>query len=66
MKHRPTVGEVVCDCRYKHLAVVAINEHDQDDVELEDGFHASWTHCLDEVPHEWEHPSDLTGEIKEE
>lgn len=64
MKRPPVIGEIVCDCRYRHLAVVAVNPYD-DDVELADGFHCSWAHCLDEVPHKWEHPAGMAGEIKE-
>lgn len=50
----PFVGMVVCDCRYKHLKIIAI--HDGGDLELEDGSMCSYEHCCDPVPHVWEHP----------
>ena len=57
------VGDVVCDCRYKHLIVVETYPEYNDRGELvdvflklEDGSNCSATHCIDKVPHESEHP----------
>jgi hypothetical protein len=50
----PQVGDVVCDCRYRHLRVIEVNG---DDLVLEDGSHCSWEHCCDAVPHDAEHPA---------
>lgn len=49
----PQVGDVVCDCRYRHLQVV---ERDGDDLVLEDGANCSLEHCCDPPDHEWPHP----------
>lgn len=47
------VGDIVCDCRYKHMRVV--QKFDFDDVKLEDGAHCSLIHCCDPVTHTWSH-----------
>lgn len=47
----PHVGQVVCNCRYEHLKIVAIDD-DGDTVTLENGFTCSYQHCCDSVPHE--------------
>lgn len=52
----PTIGDIVCDCRYKHLRVVGIELGDMDMLILEDGWRCSWLHCCDTVPHDWQHP----------
>jgi hypothetical protein len=39
----PEVGEIVCNCDYRHLKVVST---DGFDVEFEDGTSASIRHCL--------------------
>lgn len=52
------VGDLVCDCRFKHLKVVEIDE-DGEFATLEDGFSCSIEKCLDPVPHpEWIHPEE--------
>lgn len=57
---RFTVGTVVCDCRFEHKKIVSIDPEDPDTATLEDGFVCSAAHCLDEVPHNWKHPSNST------
>lgn len=52
-----TIGDTVCDCRYLHLKVLKIDE--DGDLTLEDGAMCSADHCIDLVPHDWEHPSKL-------
>lgn len=52
---RPYVGELVCDCQYKHQRIVEVI--DGDDVVLEDGLHCSYWACCDPVPHDWKHPT---------
>ena len=59
------VGDVVCDCRYKHLKIAEISGQDSDnaydiDVVLEDGSSCSIIHCCDRVNHDWSHPK---GEV---
>jgi hypothetical protein len=50
----PQVGNMVCDCRYKHVRVA---ERDGDEVILEDGAAVNIIHCGLETPdHEWAHP----------
>lgn len=49
----PQVGDVVCDCRYKHLKIA---EREGDFIVLEDGRACSLEHCCDPPDHEWEHP----------
>ena len=53
------VGDIVCDCRYKHLKIKSvIQQHKYGaDLVLEDDSQCSATHCCDIVPHNWEHPS---------
>lgn len=54
----PTIGDTVCDCRYRHLKIVKLGNN-IDDVILEDGSHCSLYHCCHSVPHpDWEHPSE--------
>lgn len=53
----PQAGDVVCDCRYRHLR---ITERDGDDLVLEDGSRCSLIHCCDPPDHAWQHP-DQTG-----
>lgn len=43
------VGDVVCDCRWKHLAIKEFE--DADDVILEDGSNASLWHCCSPADH---------------
>lgn len=52
----PYVGEVVCDCRFLHLAIIAIDDN-QDTVTLADGHTCSYAHCCDTADHEWLHPA---------
>lgn len=53
----PHVGQLVCDCRYRHLRVVEVL--DGDDLVLEDGSYCSYASCCNKVPHpEWDHPDD--------
>lgn len=59
MSPQPEVGMIVCDCRYRHVKIVSVDE-DEDTVTLEGGFVCSFTHCCDLVPHSWEHP-ELTA-----
>lgn len=47
--NRPGIGEVVEDCRYRQLKVVAFGGT-RDDLVLEDGSHASWMHCCNHIP----------------
>jgi hypothetical protein len=49
------IGDIVCDCRFKHLRVLKI-WNDGDTVTLEDGANCSIRHCLDNADHEWQHP----------
>jgi hypothetical protein len=49
------VGDVVCDCRFKHLKVIKIIG---EDAILEDGAHCSIIHCLDRADHSYGHPVD--------
>ena len=51
----PEVGDLVCDCRYQHLRIVWMDDA-RDEIELEDGFRCSLTHCCDPPDHEWPHP----------
>lgn len=46
-------GDMVCDCRLRHLKIVT---RDGDDVLLEDGGSCSLQHCCDPADHEEEHP----------
>lgn len=59
---RLRVGDVVCDCRYKHLKIIEIffdDECSSDNIQLtlEDGAVCSAERCCDVVPHEWLHPN---------
>lgn len=49
----PQAGDVICDCRYRHLRIAA---RDGDNLTLEDGAHCSLTHCCDPPDHTWPHP----------
>jgi hypothetical protein len=62
------VGDIICDCRFKHLKVIEklpCCERDGDcdcnvydlDVTLEDGNKCSLMYCADAVPHPDAHPS---------
>jgi hypothetical protein len=47
------IGDMVCDCRYKHLKITEIDE-DGDTLTLEDGSSCSATHCgVSLAPHDW-------------
>ena len=58
------VGDIVCDCRYKHLKVVEVKPDEINGkvvdltLVLEDGSNCSAKHCVDAVPHDWAHPSN--------
>jgi len=57
------VGDVVCDCRYKHLKIAEIDGQESDNVYdiqlvLEDGSCCSAIHCCDPVDHEWDHSKE--------
>lgn len=54
-------GDVVCDCRLRHVAIREI-DIENDYAVMEDGFGCSPFHCLDEVPHEWNH-ADLAANL---
>lgn len=45
---QPHVGMIVCDCKFRHVAIVEI---DGDDLILEGGFSCSWAHCCEPIPH---------------
>jgi hypothetical protein len=51
----PQVGDLVCDCFYRHLRIVWIDE-ENDEIELEDGSHHSLPFCCDPPDHDWAHP----------
>jgi hypothetical protein len=57
------IGDIVCDCRYEHLAIKDITPFNPDgkiwdyDIVLEDGFHCSAVHCVEKINHSWDHPS---------
>lgn len=58
----PEVGDVLCDCSFRHLPIRAFEERDIDGVIFENGteygIHCSLLHCCDPVPHpRWEHPN---------
>lgn len=53
----PKVGDLVCDCRFRHLRVV---ERDGDDLVLEDGSRCSLLHCCDPPDHVEPHPRVIT------
>lgn len=55
---KPEVGMIVCDCRYIHQRIIAIDPDDLDTVTLENGRNCSFIHCCDPVPHEWQHPNN--------
>lgn len=57
----PQVGMMVCDCRYKHQRIKAIDT-DGDTVTLEDDHVCSFNHCCDPVPHDWSHPCPVCRE----
>ena len=46
----PQVGDVVCDCFYRHLRIVWIDE-ENDQIELEDGSYHSLPFCCDPPDH---------------
>lgn len=48
----PQVGDVVCDCNYRHQKII---ERDGDDLTLEGGFKCSLQHCCDD-PRNCTHP----------
>lgn len=58
------VGDVVCDCRYKHLAIVELWDLTDEDglydkrLKLEDGAHCSAYYCCDPHDHDWPHPEN--------
>lgn len=47
----PVIGQIVCDCRYRHGIVTRISVK-WDDVWLDDGFTCSIDHCIWPVPHD--------------
>ena len=47
----PYIGQIVCDCRFRHLRIISVDE-DGDGIVLEDGGHCSYRHCCDTFPHE--------------
>lgn len=54
------VGDVVCDCRLKHLKIKEIIDQESDNVYdmvviLEDDAHCSVMNCCDPVSHDWKH-----------
>ena len=49
----PQVGDVVCDCRFRHLRII---ERDGDDLVLEDWSRCSLKHCCDPPDHPEAHP----------
>jgi hypothetical protein len=54
----PKIGMEVCDCRYIHQQIIAVDQDDMDTVTLEDGHVCSFHACCDLIPHPgWEHPS---------
>lgn len=46
-------GDLVCDCRFRHLKIVS---RDGDDVLLEDGGSCSLQHCCEPADHPESHP----------
>jgi len=52
----PEVGDIICDCRYRHLKIV--EKRSIDDVILEDGANCSLWNCCSPVDHVWEHPTN--------
>jgi len=55
------VGDIVCDCRYRHIKIAEIDGQESDNVYdiqlvLEDGACCSVINCCNPVDHEWEHP----------
>ena len=54
-RYNVNVGDLVCNCEYKH---VRIQEIIGDDVILEDGSRCSISHCLDPADHTYSHPTD--------
>lgn len=53
MSFDPLPGDVVCDCRFRHLKVTA---RDGDDLTLEDGSVCSLEYCCDPPDHLLPHP----------
>lgn len=53
MSFDPQVGDVVCDCRFRHLRIA---ERNGDDLVLEDGARCSLRYCCDPPDHECPHP----------
>ena len=53
-------GDLVCDCRFRHLKIVS---RDGDDVLLSDGASCSLSHCCDPVDHPDPHPVVGFGEL---
>ena len=50
------VGDMVCDCRYKHSKLIAFDGEDGDILVVEDGHSFSAKHCcgpVDHEPHWW-------------
>jgi hypothetical protein len=45
-RHRPKVGDIIVDCRGRTLVVTSIGPT-EDDLQLSDGWNASWMHCCD-------------------
>ena len=59
----PWIGEMVCDCTYRHQRIVEV---DGDDCILEDGSSVSYELCCDPANHEWEHPENPGPDYKHE
>jgi hypothetical protein len=43
----PPVGDMVCDCKYRHLRIIS-QDADLDGVQVEDGGWCSLIHCCDD------------------
>ncbi len=54
------VGDVVCDCRYKHLKIAEMSGEQDYDIQLtlEDGSCCSAIYCCDRADHDWKHPEE--------
>lgn len=63
----PWIGELVCDCEYKHRRITALDP-DGDTVLLEgtDDEEFSYKECCHPANHEWEHPEVITPDGKHE
>lgn len=55
----PSIGEMVCTCRYTHVRIIAIDDDDRDTITTEDGWTCSYDHCCDPADHDWPHPEKV-------